>query len=59
MLNKKPVLSKTSEMKIGRVTYIVNSHYKADGRETADEKYLRYITNRVTDEVKKPVNAVN
>ena len=47
-----PIRSQTAEMKIGKVNYIVNSHFKEDGRETADEKYLRYVASRVTDEVK-------
>jgi hypothetical protein len=46
-------LSQTTEVQIGKMKYIVNAFYKADGRETADEKYLRYVTNRVADEIKK------
>jgi hypothetical protein len=52
---KKPVLSRTTEMKIGRVNYIVTANYKPDGRETAEQKYLKYVTNRVAEEIKSGV----
>jgi hypothetical protein len=52
----KPVLSRTSEMKIGKVTYIVKSHYKPDGRETAEQKFLRFVSDRVAAEINKPGN---
>ena len=55
----KSVLSETSEMKIGKITYIVNSHYKKDGRETAEQKLMRYVTERVSGELKSLKNAVN
>ncbi|MCL2200241.1 MAG: hypothetical protein FWB80_15120 [Defluviitaleaceae bacterium] len=55
MQNKNnPVLSKKIEVKIGRVNYIVTSHYKEYGRETADQKYLRYVSSRVAEELKSP-----
>jgi hypothetical protein len=43
-------------MKIGKVTYIVTSHYKPDGRETAEQKYLKYVANRVAEELKNAEN---
>jgi hypothetical protein len=55
----KPILSKTSEMKIGKVTYIVTARYKESGRETAEQKLLRYVSARVSDELKSTKNAVN
>ncbi len=54
----KPVLSQTSEMRIGKVNYIVTAHYKEDGRETAEQKLMRYLASRVSDELKIPENAV-
>jgi hypothetical protein len=56
MLEVNQNLSRTTEVKIGRMKYIVNAFYKADGRETADEKYTKYVTGRVADEIKKSAN---
>jgi len=56
MENTATVNSKTTEMKIGKVTYIVTSFYKENGRETAEQKLQRYVTDRVSDELKKPIN---
>jgi len=54
----KPVLSKTTEMKIGKVNYIVTTHYNKNGCETAEQKLLRLITDRIAEDAKKPQNAV-
>jgi hypothetical protein len=51
-ISNTPILSRTTEVKIGRVNYIVTSHYKKDGRETADQKYMRYVSGRVKEELK-------
>ena len=48
----KPVRSQTSEIKFGNITYIVNTHYKENGRETAEQKLLRYVTNRISADSK-------
>jgi hypothetical protein len=48
-------LSKTSEMVIGNCTYIVTTHYKENGRETAEDKLLRYVSGRISAELKKPI----
>jgi len=45
-------LSQTSEMVIGNCTYIVTTHYKENGRETAEQKLLRYVTNRISADSK-------
>ena len=45
-------LSKTSEMVIGNCTYIVTTHYKENGRETAEDKLLRYVSARISEELK-------
>jgi hypothetical protein len=50
--HKTPILSRKTEMQIGKVNYIVTSHYKETGRETAEQKYLRYVTARVNEEMK-------
>jgi hypothetical protein len=55
---KKPVRSRTSEMMIGKVKYIVTTHYNENGRETAEQKLLRIVSNRVAEEMKRPENAV-
>ena len=54
----KTVRSRTSEMKIGKVTYIVTANYKENGRETAEQKLLRYVTERVSEAVKTPEKTV-
>ena len=54
--HKNPVLSRTTEMQIGKVNYIVTSHYKKTGRETAEQKYLRYVSARVNEELKSCKN---
>jgi hypothetical protein len=54
----KPVLSKTSEMLIGKVTYTVTTHYNENGRETAEQKLFRYISDRISADMKTPANPV-
>jgi hypothetical protein len=46
--------AKATEMKIGKIKYIVTTHCNPNGRETAEQKYLRYVTERVAEELKKP-----
>jgi len=48
----KQITSRTSEMNIGNITYIVTTHYNKDGRETAEQKLLRLVTDRVSSELK-------
>jgi len=50
--------AKTSEMKIGKTTYIINSHYKETGRETAADKLFRLVSSRVAANLKSPIKAV-
>jgi len=38
------------------VEYIVNSFFKEDARETAEQKLLRLVKERVASEVKRPEN---
>ena len=54
----KPVLSQTTEMVIGRTKYIVTTHYKESGRETAEQKFLRYVSGRVSEELKSGKPAI-
>jgi len=54
----KPILTQRSEMRIGKVNYIVTSHYKENGRETADQKFMRYVNGRVAAELKSAEKAV-
>jgi len=56
MENNTPVYSRTTEMQIGKCKYIVTSHYNENGRETADDKFLRYVQNRVSDKIKDAEN---
>jgi hypothetical protein len=54
----KPVLSKTTEMKIGKINYIVTTHFNKNGRETAKDKLLRYVSSRVSANRESPKKAV-
>ena len=49
-MNTNNNLSKTSEIKIGNVTYIVTSHYKEDGNETAEDKLFRFVSDCIAAE---------
>ena len=51
-----PTMSKTTEMKIGKVNYIVTTHYNNNGRETAEQKLFRFVTDRIAEDAKKPQN---
>ena len=41
---------------INGVEYIVRSFFREDARETAEQKLLRLVRERVADEVKSPKN---
>lgn len=56
--DKKSALSKTTEMKVGKVNYIVTTHYNENGRETAEEKIFRYVSDCICAKNKSPENAV-
>jgi hypothetical protein len=59
MENKqKPVLSRTEEVVIGRNRYIVTTHFKENGRETAEDKLFRVVTSRISHQLKTPKKAV-
>jgi len=49
--NNKPILTQKSEIQIGNITYIVNTHFKENGRETAEKKMLRYVVNCISKEI--------
>jgi hypothetical protein len=49
-MQNKPIRSQISEMTIGKTTYTVHTHYKENTRETAEDKLLRYIKNRIAKE---------
>ena len=44
---EKTVLSKTEEMLIGKNKYIVTTHFKEGGRETAEQKLARFVSDRI------------
>ena len=48
----KPILSQTSEMRIGKVNYIITTHYNENGSETAEDKLFRLVSNRIANDVK-------
>jgi len=53
MSENNAILSKTSEMKIGKVTYIVTEHYRENGR-TAEDIFSKLVLNRISEELKTP-----
>jgi len=54
MENKSLVRSRTTEMEIGRCTYIVTTHYNSEGRETAEDKLFKIVSDRIAEELKSP-----
>jgi hypothetical protein len=55
---RKPIRSRTTEMIINKVKYIVTTQFNENGTETIDDKLFRIVTNRIAEEMKKPGNAV-
>ena len=51
-IENKPIRSQKSETIIGKTTYIVTTHFKETARETAEDKMLRLITDRIVAEMK-------
>jgi len=47
----KPVLSKTEEILIDNMKYIVTTRFKENGRETAEQKLLRYVIKHISEEI--------
>ena len=45
-----PIRSQTTEMIIGKCRYIVTTHFKENGRETAEQKMLRYVSDRIAED---------
>jgi len=56
-MENKPIRSKTKEVIIGKNRYIVTTHFKENGRETAEQKLLRYVSARISRDMKTPKNA--
>ena len=52
----KPIRSQMSEMQIGTTTYIVNTIFNENARETAEEKLIRVVNNRISKEFSNPPN---
>ena len=43
--------SEKSEMTIGNTTYIVTTHFNPNARETAEDKLLRLVSNRISAQI--------
>jgi hypothetical protein len=56
--NKPLCHSSTDEMTIGKVKYIVTTHFNPEGRENAEDKLLRLVIDRISDELKSEKPAV-
>ena len=52
-----PVLSKTEEMVIGKNIYTVTTTFSDTARETVEQKYLRYVSDRVSAAIKDEQSA--
>ena len=50
---KKPVRSRTSEMVLGKTTYIVTTSFNENALETVEQKLIRYVSDRVASDVNK------
>ena len=48
---KQPVRSRTSEMIIGKTTYIVTTTFSEKAHETVGEMLIRYVTDRISSDV--------
>jgi len=48
---KKPIRSKTEEMIINGKLYIVTTQFNENARETVEEKYLRYVSDKIAQEL--------
>ena len=47
-----PIRSQTGEMLIGNNAYIVTTHFKNNASETAEDKLLSYVVERMSMEFK-------
>ena len=50
----KPIRSQTTEMQIGKTTYIVTTTFNEHGRETVQEKFVKLVADRISSEIKSP-----
>ena len=49
----KPVRSRTSEMTIGKTTYIITTTFNENACETVEQKLVRFISDRISSDVNK------
>ena len=52
MENSTAIYSRTSEMIIGKCTYVVTTHFNPNGRETVEDKLFRVVSERVSEHLK-------
>jgi len=55
----KPIRSQTSEMQIGNSTYIIKTFFNANAKETAEDKFLRVVNNRIANALNNPQTKQN
>ena len=48
--------TQTKKKIIGGTTYIVTTHYSENARETAEDKLVRIVSDRILMEIKDPIN---
>ena len=58
MEHKEPIRTKKSEMLIGKIKYIVSTHFNTASHETAEDMLLCLVADRVCAELKSPTNVV-
>ena len=51
-VKKEPMRSRTGKTFIGNTTYVVTTHFKETASETAEDKLLTYVINRMSMEMK-------
>ena len=54
-----PIRSKTTEMKIGKTTYIVTSSFDKSANETVNQKLVRYVADRIIADTKADSIGIN
>jgi len=55
----KPIRSQTSEMQIGNSIYIIKTFFNENAKETAEDKFLRVVNNRIANALNNPQTRQN
>jgi len=55
----KPIRSQVSEMQIENSTYIIKTFFNENASETAEDKFLRVVNNRIANALNNPQTQQN